>query len=82
MYVLLTCQIFFPDIKLKSHRIISRRLISAMTAIYVTVDRFSPNMYAFLLLKPIIKKYMLASFTAMEKMFAKYKGPIFNKEKM
>ena len=25
---------------------------------------------------------MLESFTVMEKMFAKYKGPIFNKEKL
>ena len=32
MYVMLTWQIFFPDIKLKYHSIISGRLISLMTA--------------------------------------------------
>ena len=32
MYVMLTRQIFFPDISLKSHRIINGRLISPMAA--------------------------------------------------
>ena len=49
MYVMLTRQIFFPDINLKSHRIINGRLISPMTAIWISTD-FSPSMYAFFLL--------------------------------
>ena len=43
MYEMLTCQIFFLDIKLKYHSVISARLISPMTAISTSTD-FSPNM--------------------------------------